>query len=189
VLKESAVNLVEKALAFATAAHAAVGQVRKYTEEPYIVHPIEVRQILLKFATNPVSQNQEAAALLHDVVEDTGVTIELIREQFGDVVAELVDDLTDISKPSDGNRKFRKSLDLEHTANARPASKSIKLADLISNSRSIIKYDLNFAHVYLREKAAMLEVMKDGDPGLLAEAYRLLTECRKVLDKNSMTKD
>lgn len=64
---------VEKAYYFAMAAHAAVGQKRKYTGEPYIVHPVEVCDIITH---NVEWSNDEmcCAALLHDVVEDTQVT-------------------------------------------------------------------------------------------------------------------
>lgn len=168
--------LVERAVVFATAAHAAVGQTRKYGGEPYINHPLEVMDILRRYASWPVSDEQLAAAALHDVVEDTRVTIELIRETFGDVVASLVDDLTDVSRPEDGNRRVRKEIDRQHTANAGPASKSVKLADLISNGRSIVPNDPGFARVYLREKAAILDVCHDADPGLLAEARRTLEQ-------------
>lgn len=80
------IPLVERAILFATAAHAAVGQRRKYTGEPYIVHPLEVMALLRKHATRPVTDEMLAAAACHDVVEDTGVTIELIREVFGERV-------------------------------------------------------------------------------------------------------
>lgn len=169
-------NIVDRALDFATAAHASIGQVRKYTGEPYIVHPIEVREILLQFAVNTVTQEQEAAALLHDVVEDTPVTIQEIDSRFGPKVAELVAGLTDVSKPEDGNRKVRKAIDREHTANAGSDVKTVKLADLISNTRSIVAHDPDFARVYLREKALLLEVMTDADPGLLKEARRALAQ-------------
>lgn len=177
-------DLVSKADAFAAAAHAAVKQMRKYDQQPYINHPREVRLILLEFAANPVSIEQEAAALLHDVVEDTGVELDLVREQFGDVVARFVEDLTDVSRPGDGNRRVRKQKDLNHTAAALPASKSVKLADLISNSRSIVQHDPDFARVYLHEKSRILDVCKDADPGLLAEAYRVLNESRELLNSS-----
>lgn len=177
--------LVERAVVFATAAHAAVGQTRKYGGEPYIVHPLEVMDILQRFASWPVSDEQLAAAALHDVVEDTGVTIDLIRITFGDAVASLVNDLTDVSKPSDGNRRTRKELDRQHTADASPAAKSVKLADLISNGRSIVPNDPNFARVYLREKAAILDVCHDADPGLMAEARRTLEQGRLALSRGS----
>ena len=166
--------LVLLADAFANAAHAAVGQFRKYSKEPYIVHPRHVRQLVLAHATRPVSPEMEAASLLHDTVEDTGVTIELIEEVFGERVAKLVSDLTDVSKPEDGNRKTRKALDLQHTAAADPDSKTVKLADLISNSGTIVDHDPGFARTWLREKEALLEVLEDGDPGLLALARSTL---------------
>jgi (p)ppGpp synthase/HD superfamily hydrolase len=175
--------LVQTAVIFATAAHAAVGQTRKYSGEPYINHPLEVMQILAEFATNPISPEQLAAAACHDVVEDTGVTIELVRDTFGDVVAELVSDLTDVSKPEDGNRKLRKQKDLEHTAASSIRAKTVKLADLISNSRSIVKYDPDFARVYLHEKSRIPDVCSDADPGLMAEARRVLEEGRQLLRK------
>jgi (p)ppGpp synthase/HD superfamily hydrolase len=177
-------GLVARALDFASAAHAAVGQTRKYTGEPYINHPIEVRKILLKFAAWPVTAEQEAASLLHDTVEDTQVTSEDVHAAFGSTVGTLVDWLTDVSKPSDGNRRVRKQMDLDHTAAAPPAAKSVKLADLVSNSRSIVAHDPDFARVYLHEKARILDVCADADPGLLAEAYRVLTEGRQLLNSN-----
>ena len=168
--------LVNNALIFATAAHAAVKQVRKYTLEPYIVHPIEVRDILVRNAVNPVTPEQEAAGLLHDVVEDTGVTIELIEQTFGAKVAELVGYLTDVSKPEDGNRKVRKAIDREHIAQASPEAKTVKLCDLCSNTRTIVVYDPDFARVYLGEKKKLLEVLQNADPGLVRYAQMSLDD-------------
>lgn len=167
------ITLIEKARAFATAAHAAVQQVRKYTGEPYINHPIEVAQIVGSVGG---SDEQIAAALLHDVVEDTGVTIELIYKEFGQKVGDYVMWLTDVSKPEDGNRKVRKALDREHTAASPPEVKTVKLADLISNSKSILEHDRNFARVYLREKQELMAVLTEGDPTLYAQAQKLLEE-------------
>ncbi|QQR40394.1 HD domain-containing protein [Devosia rhizoryzae] len=156
-------ELEQRARAFATAAHGSIDQQRKYTGEPYIVHPLAVAEIVRTVAH---SEEMIAAALLHDVVEDTPVTIEEIEAEFGPEVAELVGWLTDVSKPSDGNRRKRKHLDLLHTAKATPAAKTIKLADLIDNTKSIAKHDPSFWHVYRREKEALLEVLKEGDPVL-----------------------
>ena len=108
-------DVVERARIFATAAHAAVGQVRKYTNEPYIVHPAEVVSIVRSVPHTP---EMLAAAWLHDTVEDTDVTMEVVRAEFGDAVAELVGWLTDVSRPEDGNRAVRKARDREHTAAA-----------------------------------------------------------------------
>ena len=160
-------ELEARARAFATEAHGAIDQRRKYTGEPYIVHPIAVAELVRSVPHTP---EMIAAALLHDVVEDTPVTIEQIRAAFGEEVAELVDWLTDVSKPGDGNRRVRKHLDLLHTAKAPPAAKTIKLADLIDNTRTISRYDPSFWPVYRREKRALLDVLREGDAKLWAMA-------------------
>ena len=174
-------TLVDRAVLFATAAHAAVKQVRKYTGEAYIVHPLEVMDILREFSVNPVSDEQLAAGALHDVVEDTGVTIELIESQFGPKVAELVGYLTDVSKPEDGNRKVRKAIDREHIALASPEAQSVKLADLCSNTRTIVAFDPDFARVYLGEKKKLLEVLQNADPGLVRYAQMSLDASYRTL--------
>ena len=154
---------------FATAAHSAVAQLRKYTGEPYIVHPAEVVRIV---STVAHTDAMLAAAWLHDVVEDTGVTNEVIRAEFGDEVAELVGWLTDVSRLEQGNRAVRKAIDRAHSAMAPAAAQTVKLADLISNTRSIMAHDEKFARTYLEEKRLLLEVMTKGDPVLLAEARK-----------------
>jgi (p)ppGpp synthase/HD superfamily hydrolase len=158
-------NLVDRALKFATIAHD--GQKRKYTGAPYIVHPIEVMEIVKSV---PHDNEMLAAALLHDVVEDTDVTIEEIVDVFGDDVASLVADLTDVSKPEDGNRKLRKGLDRDHSAKSSARAQTVKLADLISNSADILSNDPKFAKVYLHEKALLLEVLVLGDRFLHSRA-------------------
>jgi (p)ppGpp synthase/HD superfamily hydrolase len=162
-------DIVERARVFASAAHAAVGQLRKYTNEPYIVHPAEVVSIVRSVPHTP---EMLAAAWLHDVVEDTEVTVETVRAEFGDTVAEIVEWLTDVSKPGMGNRAFRKSIDREHTSRAPAEAQTVKCADLISNSRSIMAHDSKFAKVYLEEKRLLLEVMTKADPTLLAVARK-----------------
>jgi len=158
-------DIEQLALDFATAAH--TGQKRKYTGEDYIVHPMEVAEIVKTVAYTP---EMIAAALLHDVVEDTDASLEDILHRFGSAVADLVRDLTDVSQPEDGNRATRKALDRAHTAQASAAAKTIKLADLISNSRSIVEFDPKFAKVYLKEKALLLDVLTEGDEILLKKA-------------------
>ena len=111
-----------------------------------------------------------AAAFLHDVVEDTGVTIELVRAEFGEEVADLVGWLTDISRPTDGNRETRKAIDRAHSAKAPAAAQTIKLADVIDNSATIEAHDPDFARVFRHEKRRLLEVMTAGDPTLMKRA-------------------
>ena len=172
-------KLVEKARVFATAAHAAVAQLRKYTNEPYIVHPAEVASIV---ATVPEATDEMiAAAWLHDVVEDTGVTLELVRAEFGDKVADLVGWLTDVSRPDHGNRAARKAVDRAHSAAAPAAAQTVKCGDLLSNIKSIVKHDPEFAKVYLEEKRLLLEVMTKAHPALLTLVNQLLDESGRDL--------
>ena len=85
--------MVEKAWHFAEKAHA--GQVRK-SGEPYFIHPSFVASILTNLMIDPPTI---AAGLLHDTVEDCeGITLETLRKEFGDEVAELVDGVTKLNK-------------------------------------------------------------------------------------------
>lgn len=161
-------DIVERARIFARAAHAAVGQRRKYTGEEYIYHPMEVATIV-QGAGGDV--NMIAAAILHDVIEDTQVTEEILREEFGDDITELVGWLSDVSKPEDGNRAARKAIDREHSAMAPARAQTIKCFDLWSNTRSITEHDKDFAKVYLKEKRLLLEVLIKADPTARQAAY------------------
>lgn len=160
-------DLESRALAFAKAAHESIDQRRKYTGEPYIVHPMAVAGLVKSV---PHSEAMVAAALLHDVVEDTPITIAQVAAEFGDEVATLVAWLTDVSRPEDGNRATRKNLDLEHLRQAPAAAKTIKLADLIDNTHTIKARDPSFWRVYRREKLALLRVLKEGDATLWQRA-------------------
>lgn len=170
---------IVKAEMFATAAHAAINQKRKYTGEDYIVHPREVAGLVEKAGGSP---EMIQAAWLHDVVEDTSVQIEVIRAVFGIEVAKLVDELTDKSKPEDGPRVVRKMIDRARLAAASPEAQTIKLADLCSNTKSIVEHDQKFARVYLDEKAMLLAVMKHGSPWLWNKANQQLIEGLKQLE-------
>lgn len=149
-------TLIDKALKFSTAAHAAVNQKRKYTGEDYIVHPIAVSNLVKE---NGGTDEMIAAALLHDTVEDTNVTREQIAEEFGWKVFKLVVELTDVTKPEDGNRATRKAIEAKRLGMASKEAQTIKLADLIDNTKTIFKHDPKFAKVYIQEKIALLEAM------------------------------
>lgn len=151
-------TIVDMAKAFAIAAHEAVQQKRKYTGDPYYRHPLEVLDILCQYY-DPTPE-QQCAALLHDVVEDTGVTLEVIRQLFGAEVTRLVEDLTDVPV-SAGSRRERNLMNKIRLANASFSVQIIKCSDTISNSRSIVAGDKDFAYVYIPEKLASLVVMRD----------------------------
>lgn len=167
-----------KAMEFAAHYHGIIDQRRKYTGEPYIAHPAAVVEIVRSVDHTPAML---AAAWMHDVVEDTPATIEEVRVMFGAEIAGLVSMLTDVSRPEDGNRAKRKDIDRAHTAMASREAKTIKLADLIDNTRTIVAHDAGFARVYLAEKARLLRVLRDGDPRLWFMANDVLTEaCEKL---------
>ena len=151
-------SVTDRALTFATAAHAAVGQKRKYDGEDYIVHPIRVADIVRTYGG---SDDQIAAAYLHDVVEDTQVDIDTIRNVFGNAIADLVSDLTDVSVSYDGNRATRKSIDMEHTLSGSVDAQFVKLADILDNSQDIRANDPSFWKVYQKEMLALLDGMTD----------------------------
>ncbi|WP_308721003.1 HD domain-containing protein [Komagataeibacter xylinus] len=164
-------DLISRADAFAATAHASIDQRRKYTGDPYIVHPRRVAQTVKETGAR---DEVIAAALLHDVVEDTPVTLEEIKAVFGEDVATLVEMVTDVSRPEDGNRRVRKAMDRDHLAQASAEGQTIKLADLIDNTASITRYDPGFARVYMREKAELLGILKKGDKRLHRRASILV---------------
>jgi len=163
-------DLVERARQFASSAHKRIGHQRKYSNQPYQVHLQAVAELVAGVTDDP---EMVAAAWLHDTVEDTPATLDDIHENFGHGVAGLVENLTDVSKPSDGNRATRKAIDLQHSARASTRAMSVKLADLIDNCRDITRHDERFARVYVPEMGALLNVLVDGDQTLYEQARRL----------------
>jgi len=141
-----------------------VGQRRKYTFEPYISHPLAVAGMVA--TVEQASREMVAAALLHDVVEDTAGTLEEIEALFGQTVAQYVDWLTVRTTPADGNRAWRMRVEAERLARAPAEVQTIKLADMIDNTRSIVTHDPKFALVYLSEKAHLLVNLTKGDDRL-----------------------
>ena len=178
-------DLVRKARTFATEQHKRIDQRRKYSNQPYNVHLKAVAKIV-----GTVSEDQEmiAAAWLHDTVEDTQATIEDIGREFGASVAVLVEHLTDVSRPGDGNRAARKTIDLHHTAKASVRAKTIKLADIIDNAQDITRHDPRFARVFLKEAGALMEVLGEADAALYSRAERVLEECAAKLERNQPDK-
>ena len=131
-------ELVSEAIAFAVRAHD--GMRRKKSEAPYILHPMEAAVIV---GTMSDDQNLIAAAALHDVVEDAGITIEEIEEKFGVRVRELVESETEDKRadlpPADTWRiRKEESLDvLENTNDI--AVLMVWLGDKLANMRSIYR--------------------------------------------------
>lgn len=161
---------------FATKAHS--GQTRKYSPEPYIVHPIRVMQ-KLKAANMPLPLL--AAALLHDVIEDTHISklqlSEFLYSIMSDTDAEetikLVVELTDVYVKSaypQYNRHKRKDLELQRIILTSPSAQTVKYADILDNVKEITSSDPDFAPRYLRECLAILRKIDKGDENLLKAA-------------------
>tara|TARA_R110000772_G_scaffold4683_6_gene16753 strand:- start:3712 stop:4275 length:564 start_codon:yes stop_codon:yes gene_type:complete len=90
--REPNISEIRKALYFAIENHS--GQFRKFSGLPYVHHPIGVAKIVRKHKKSKHIKELIIAALLHDIVEDTDVTIEMVREIFGEMVASIVHELT-----------------------------------------------------------------------------------------------
>jgi hypothetical protein len=171
-------RLVERAREFAIRAHKRIDHRRKYSKQPYDVHLKTVADLVASVTDDA---EMVAAAWLHDTVEDTPATFGEIERAFGAGVAGLVAELTDISKPGDGNRAARKALDRAHLAGASSRSKTVKLADVIDNCADICRHDRRFARVYVAEAMALLDVLGEGDPQLFKRARREVRRCSQRL--------
>ena len=130
-------TLLNKAITFAVRAHE--GQFRKGTQIPYILHPLEAAAIV-----GTMTENDEilAAAVLHDVVEDTETTVEEIRELFGKKVAEYVSAESEDKREglsAESTWKIRKQETLNHLKSVPKEVKIITLGDKLSNIRAIYR--------------------------------------------------
>jgi (p)ppGpp synthase/HD superfamily hydrolase len=150
--------MIEKAILFGRYAHR--DQVRKGSGDAYWTH---TERVGWKAMSLGLDEDVVAAAFLHDTIEDTGATVELLTSLFNANVAKNVWWLSDQSKKEDGNRKDRKAIDRAHIAQASSQIKTVKLIDSEDNLIDIRETDRNFAKVYFQEKRDLLEVLRDGD--------------------------
>jgi (p)ppGpp synthase/HD superfamily hydrolase len=157
-------SIAFRAMLFAREIHA--GQRRKYTNNPYFDHLAEVAGIT---ATAITWDPALAVAWLHDCMEDQGIGAEFLADRFGKEVADGVVWLSDMEL---GDRKTRKSLSRDRLSQAPAWIQTIKCADLISNTSSIVLHDPKFSVVYLEEKRLLLDVMAKADDGLREMAYQ-----------------
>ena len=130
-------NKVERAAAFAAKAHA--GKCRKGKDKPYILHPLEAMAIV-KILTD--DEDVIAAAVLHDTVEDTAVTVECLEKEFGSRVAELVASVSEDKKKersAESTWQERKQETIDGLKNASKDIKLLCLGDKLSNLREMSK--------------------------------------------------
>lgn len=130
-------ELLDRALVFAVKAHA--GTERRGKGFPYIVHPMEAVEIVSTMTTD---QELLAAAALHDTVEDTDVTVEQIRSEFGDRIADLVASESDTFEDGvseEDSWHSRKQAAIDRLAKASHDAKIVALGDKLSNMRAIAR--------------------------------------------------
>ena len=160
-------TLLDRAIVFAVRAHA--GTERRGKGFPYIVHPMEAVEIV---ATITRDQELLAAAVLHDTVEDTDVTIEQIRTEFGERVASFVAAESDEphQRPdSVENWRARKQAAINRIACASLDAKIVALGDKLSNMRAI-------ARDYAQQGDALWDLFHSKDPKDHEWHYRGLAE-------------
>lgn len=176
--------MIRRAIELACAHHE--HQERKYTGLPY---PTHLEQVASWVALAGGTPEMIAAAWCHDLLEDTACHPNDIRRLCGDEVLSLVEELTDYSRPVDGNRAERKRIDREKLAKASGDAQTIKLADLIDNTLSIAFYDPDFARVYLGEKRELLGVMLEGRSFLYVLALEVLEKAEILLVRHQLAED
>ena len=166
-------ELLDRAIIFAVRAHA--GTERRGKGYPYIVHPMEAVEIV---ATMTADQELLAAAALHDTVEDTDVTIEQIRAEFGDRVASLVADESDEMPegvPEEESWHGRKQAAIDRLSRASRDAKMVALGDKLSNMRAI-------ARDYAVQGDALWNIFHAKDPKDHECHYRGLADSLRELE-------
>ena len=158
---------LDRAIAFAVRAHA--GTERRGKGFPYIVHPLEAMAIV---STITPDQELLAAAVLHDTVEDTDVTIEDIRTEFGERVASLVK--VDSVGDDEGTWHERKQKAINLIANAPRDAKIVALGDKLSNMRAI-------ARDYYEQGDALWNLFRTNNPKDHEWHYRGLADALRDL--------
>ena len=165
-------SLLDRAILFAVRAHA--GTERRGKGFPYIVHPMEAMEIV---ATMTADQELLAAAVLHDTVEDTDVTVERLRAEFGDRIAGLVAAESDVfveGVSEEDSWHARKQAAIDRLARAPHDAKMVALGDKLSNMRAI-------ARDYAMQGDALWNIFHAKDPKDHEWHYRGLAESLREL--------
>ncbi|QIG69176.1 putative metal-dependent phosphohydrolase protein [Rhizobium phage RHph_N1_15] len=153
-------QMIIRAEAFATAAHYAIDQRRKYTNKPYIIHPRAVAALIQALPEH--TWQQVVLGWLHDTVEDTEITLDVIKTIFGREIRDGLYFLTNVEREV-GNRKMRHKLNLERLAEAPAHVQTVKIADIKDNTKDIAVLGESFAPLFLEEKLDAMAVLTRGD--------------------------
>jgi guanosine-3',5'-bis(diphosphate) 3'-pyrophosphohydrolase len=180
-------NLLQEIIHFADKAHG--DQMRRYTTDRYIVHPVRVMKMCMAYTHDITILS---AAILHDVLEDTTVTKEEIRNflvkmmtvEEADRTLSIVQELTDVYIKGDypqWNRRKRKNKEADRLEKTSAAAQTIKYADIIDNAPEITRMDPDFAKRYLQEYNFLLKKIDKGHPVLYQQAVETIHECIAAL--------
>lgn len=187
-------NILDQVKSFADAAHG--DQTRRYTNERYIVHPVRVMETVREYRQDlPVL----AAALLHDVLEDTSVgkrelqnfLVKTMREPDAYTTLRLVEELTDVYIKADYpalNRRARRLKEVERLSGCSPDAQTIKYADIIDNVVDIVHHDNDFALIFIRECKQLLDGLTKGHPKLYERAIQTVNDCMREFWDNANVK-
>ncbi len=183
---------LEYARQFAHEAHDSIGQKRKFSGLPYWVHTDEVGDIVGEVV---VDERLVIVGYFHDILEDVmplnpRYSVERLRQEWGDWIVDHVIELTDVfTKESwpQYNRAERKRLEVARVSTISPESMTVKLADLLSNTKDIVAEDPKFAPVYLDEKGKMLRVLQKGNANLYERAVESWQNGLKLIGQNPIT--
>lgn len=175
----SEILIIRESFQFAAEEHGLTGEVRDYTGKPFIVHPVAVAQYVSAVIDDP---EVIGAALMHDLVENTRVTLGQIRARFSSRMSLMVDGVTNRTQRGDGTRAERQAIERAHIAQQDEYTKSIKLADVLDNVPPMTLNNPSFAPIYVAEKRALWEEsLRDGHPVLVRQVDRMLTQCERVV--------
>ena len=161
-------NMLEEAVIYATVMHQ--GKVRKFNGIPYILHPMEVAQIL---STMTDDAEIITAGILHDIVEDTDGTLKEIEKRFGKRVAALVDSESERSYPAEDKstswqrRKEEALIVLKNSSDI--GVKMLWLADKLANIRSL-------AREYSENGESIWKMLHQSDPAIQCWYYKTIAE-------------
>ena len=176
------IALANTAIGFSAAAYqTGTHPLRKFTHEPYIMHPLAVAKIVMKY--REANGVLIAIAIAHDVLEDTSFTYDDLANILGIEVADGVFTLTDVPASHGGpNRADRKALDRERIAAAAIEIQDVRLADAMHNLPDLCENDPNFAwQKYLPEKTQMFEAIVQSRGG--SQESMLIKDFRALLQK------
>ena len=165
-------QLVDRAILFAVKAHS--GTERRGKGFPYVIHPMEAMAIVATITPDP---ELLAAAALHDTVEDTDITLDVLRAEFGERVAKLVADESDVfteGKSEEETWHQRKKAAIDRLARAPHDAKIVALGDKLSNMRAI-------ARDYAAQGDALWNIFHAKDPKDQEWHYRGLADALREL--------